>query len=109
MKGILGVLICALAVFLMTAVGFAKEEAKVDLGGNLFKKHCVACHPEGGNIIKPEKSLRKKDREANKVMVADDIIKLMRNPGPGMVKFGEKVIPEKEAKAIADYILKTFK
>jgi cytochrome c6 len=33
----------------------------------------------------------------------------MRNPGPGMNKFDEKTIPDKEAKMIADYILKTFK
>jgi cytochrome c6 len=33
----------------------------------------------------------------------------MRNPGQGMTTFDEKTIPDKEAKEIADYILKTFK
>jgi cytochrome c6 len=33
----------------------------------------------------------------------------MRNPGPGMTKFDKKTISDKEARAIADYILKTFK
>jgi len=33
----------------------------------------------------------------------------MRSPGPGMTKFDAKTIPDKEAKAIADYILRTFK
>jgi cytochrome c6 len=33
----------------------------------------------------------------------------MRNPGPGMTKFDEKIISTKEAQAIAEYILKTFK
>ena len=32
----------------------------------------------------------------------------MRNPGPGMTKFDEKTIPEKDAHKIADYILKTY-
>jgi len=33
----------------------------------------------------------------------------MRNPGPGMTKFDEKTIPEETAKAIAEYILETFR
>jgi cytochrome c6 len=33
----------------------------------------------------------------------------MRNPGPGMTKFDEKTLPQKDAKAIAEYIHKTFK
>ncbi len=30
-------------------------------------------------------------------------------PGPGMTKFDKKTIPNRDAKAIADYIVKTFK
>jgi cytochrome c6 len=77
-------------------------------GETLFKQHCVACHPDGGNIINPQKTLTKKSLDANKVKTADDIIKVMRNPGPGMTKFDEKTIPAKEARQIADYILKTY-
>jgi cytochrome c6 len=33
----------------------------------------------------------------------------MRKPGPGMTPFDEKVIPDKTAEAIAEYIAKTFK
>lgn len=109
MKRISGMFICILAIFSLAAAGLAKEKAKEDPGGKLFKKHCEACHPNGGNIIKPEKSLHKKERQANKVIAAKDIVRLMRKPGPGMVKFGEDVISEKDAKAIANYILKTFK
>ena len=42
-------------------------------------------------------------------MLAKDIIRNMRNPGPGMTVFDAKTIPDKEAKEIAGYILKTFK
>jgi cytochrome c6 len=77
-------------------------------GETLFMQHCVACHPDGGNIINPQKTLNKKSMEANKVKTADDIIRIMRNPGPGMTKFDEKMIPAKEARQIADHILKTF-
>jgi hypothetical protein len=32
----------------------------------------------------------------------------MRNPGQGMTQFDEKTIPDKDAKEIGGYILKTF-
>ena len=38
-----------------------------------------------------------------------DIVAKMRNPGPGMTKFEKKDVSDKEARAIAEYILKTFK
>lgn len=109
MKRIFVTSIFVMTVCLLVAVGFAKEAVKDDLGEKLFKKHCAQCHPDGSNIVKPEKTLSAKDREAHKIKTVKDIIKLMRNPGPGMVKFGEKTISEKEARAIAEYILKTFK
>jgi cytochrome c6 len=87
----------------------AKEDSKMSLGEKLFMKHCTKCHPNGGNVITVTKTLNPKDRVANKIKTEQDIINLMRNPGPGMVKFGKNVISEKDAKAIAEYILKTFK
>lgn len=77
-------------------------------GEALFIANCKVCHPDGGNIINPAKTLHKKDRAANSIKTADDIIKTMRNPGPGMTKFDEKMISNSNAKAIAEYILKTF-
>jgi len=78
-------------------------------GETLFKQHCAACHPAGGNIINTQKTLHKKSMEANKIKTAQDIIKTMRNPGPGMTKFDAKMIPDKDARRIADYIIATFK
>jgi len=74
-----------------------------------FKEHCAVCHPDGGNIINPKKTLHKSDLDANNVKTVADIISKMRNPGPGMTKFDKKTIPNAEAKKIAQYILKTFK
>jgi len=102
-------LVFAVVSSLTVAGVSAKEGSKESQGEKLFMKHCSKCHPDGGNVVTVTKSLNPKDREANKVKTEEDIIKLMRNPGPGMVKFGTKVISEKDAKAIAEYILKTFK
>ncbi len=86
---------------------FAENTSK-DIGEEKFKALCSMCHPGGGNIINPKKTLHKADRESNNVKTADDIIRIMRNPGPKMTKFDEKYFPEAEARAIADYVLKTF-
>ncbi len=84
-------------------------EAAQQTGEALFKQHCAVCHVDGGNLITPQKTLHQKDREKNNIKTTEAIIKTMRNPGPGMTQFNEKTIPEKDAKAIAEYILKTFK
>lgn len=103
----------AVATFSMVAFATAghavQKKADVGKGKELFNKHCAVCHPNGGNIINPKKPLGKKALAANNIKTAQDIIKTMRKPGPGMTKFDQKTISDKEAKAIADYILKTFK
>jgi cytochrome c6 len=96
----------ALAVLVVVTSGTAKGEG--NNGEALFKQHCSVCHPDGGNIVNPAKTLHKKDREANGVKTRSDIVKKMRNPGPGMTQFDEKTISEKDAGAIAGYILQTF-
>lgn len=78
-------------------------------GEELFQQHCTTCHPEGGNVISPEKTLHRKDLEANRIKTAEEIVHLMRNPGPGMLKIDETTISNEEAGQIAEYILDTFK
>lgn len=82
--------------------------AEAKSGEELFIQHCTVCHPAGGNIINPEKPLHRKNREANGIKTADDIIATLRNPGPGMNKFDEKTLSDQDALAIAEYVLKTF-
>lgn len=108
-KGLI-VTVAMLAVCSFTTVGFAdtKKGEKID-GAKEFKEHCAVCHPDGGNIVNAKKTLKKKDLESNGIKSWKDVVKNMRNPGPGMTKFDTKTISDKEAKAIAEYVLKTFK
>jgi cytochrome c6 len=106
-------LTATLAVFSLCSLGGAgladtTKGEKID-GKAEFEKHCAACHPNGGNIINQAKGIGKKQLEANNVKGAKGIVGKMRKPGPGMTQFDKKAISDKEAKAIADYILKTFK
>ena len=84
-------------------------QAADNTGEAEFKEHCTMCHADGGNIIKADKTLSRKDREKHGIKTAKDIVKIMRNPGEGMTTFDKKTLSDKEAKAIADYIIKTFK
>jgi cytochrome c6 len=91
-------------------VTFSLAEIKSSQHGEeLFKKHCSVCHPDGGNIINPGKSLRKADLEANKIMTKSDIVDKMRHPGKGMSSWSAASLPDSDAEEIAGYILKTFK
>ncbi len=108
MKNFLFAAIPVLAICSFGIIAFADKDKDEQSGGALFKQHCAICHPDGGNIINPQKTLHKKDRDANNIKTAADIIKTMRNPGPGMTKFDEKTIPDKDAGEIAEFILKSF-
>ena len=104
MKAMLALMSELLAVFFVFQTAAANEMT----GKELFEKHCAVCHPDGGNIVNPEYTLHKKDREKHGVKTVKDIIDKMRNPGPGMNQFDKKMIPDDQAKKIAEYILKTF-
>lgn len=115
--GIFVILICFIFVISLVACEKTKEQAgtaeqakqgETKSGEALFKQYCSICHPDGGNNVNPQKPLHKKEREANGVKTASDIVGKMRNPGPGMTIFDEKTIPNKDAQAIAEYVLNTF-
>jgi len=98
------------ATVFLTLAAFTLMAATVFAGGeDIFKAKCISCHPDGGNIMKKEKTLHKKVLEANKLKTAGDLVKYMRAPGPGMPKFDKKSLPNKDAKLLAEYILTTFK
>src|SRR5512143_532159 len=105
-RKLLGVIV-ALVVCSTAAYVFA-EKGSDKVGETKFKALCSVCHPDGGNVMNPKKTLHKQDRETNDVKTAEDIVKKMRNPGPGMTKFDEKTVSNKDAHAIAEYVLKTF-
>lgn len=108
MKKIFTIALATAALFSFATAGVAKEESKAKSGEELFKTHCAACHVDGSNIINPMRTLHKKDMDANSIKKPQDIIEKMRNPGPGMTKFDKTTISDKDAKKIADYIIKTF-
>ena len=87
----------------------AARAASVQIGEANFKKYCEACHPNGGNVLRPIKNLSKTVRERNGIKTVNDIVKLLRKPGEDMTVYDEKTLSEKDARNIAEYVIKTFK
>lgn len=96
-------------ILLLTCVSVLIVGAQENIGETLFNEHCLVCHPGGGNIINPQKTLLSSDLTANNITKPEDIITIMRNPGPGMSRFDNGKIPDNFAEKLAEYILKTFK
>lgn len=79
-------------------------------GEQLFKQYCAACHPDGGNTVNPNKTIKAQDLAArSNITKPEDIVKVMRNPGPGMNKIDEATLSDKDARKIGEYVLATFK
>lgn len=108
MKRALNATIVLLGALILAAGHAVTAGAAGKSGEDLFQEHCAACHPDGGNIVNPKKTLKRKDLIANGVAGEAEIIRLMRNPGPGMLTFDANTISDNEARAIAKYILGTF-
>lgn len=95
-----------LAVSTMADRSFAAEP---ESGQTLFEIHCASCHPGGGNLYNPNKTFSRQDLTANGIKTAEDIVKIIRHPGPKMSSFSEQTLASKNALLIAEYILKTAK
>jgi cytochrome c6 len=78
-------------------------------GEALFKQYCAACHPDGGNVSDPERTLRGSVLKRNHITTPDDLVRVMRTPRSRMIRFDVTTLSDGDALAIAEYVLKTFK
>jgi cytochrome c6 len=78
-------------------------------GKALFKQYCASCHPDGGNVSDPKRTLHGSALKRNKITTPEDIVRIMRNPLSRMIRFDPSTLSDRDARAIAEYILVTFK
>ena len=91
-------IIAALTTTIAASSVFAEQKG----GEALYKEKCASCHPDGGNIMNPKEQLKGlKDTKK--------IVKKIRKGGGGMPAYDQKSISDADAKAVAEYIVKTFK
>ena len=74
------------------------------IGEKIFLNNCNACHKNGGNIIIPEKNLKKETLETNGMNNLDSIMYQIINGKNGMPAFGNR-LKENEIKEVARYVI----
>lgn len=87
----------------------APQPQVLKAGEALFKQYCSPCHPDGGNVTDPKRTLHGSDLRANQIARPEDIVRIMRNPISRMIRFDPATISDQDARAIAEYILTTFR
>ncbi|HEY6871173.1 MAG TPA: c-type cytochrome [Geobacteraceae bacterium] len=103
----LGLALLAAVCLVPAGCGRGPESGKS--GETLFMIHCSGCHPEGGNVKYPRKSLDRMTLTANGITTPQQIVHLMRHPGAGMKEFDRGTISDADARKVAEYVLAAFK
>jgi cytochrome c6 len=73
-------------------------------GTALFEIHCVGCHPQGKNIIRRGKTLRKKALQRNGLDTVDAIATLVTNGKNNMSAYKDR-LSEQEIMTVSVYVL----
>lgn len=84
-------------------------QEKTQSGEALFRQFCHNCHPDGGNVSDPKRTLHGSALRKNRITTPEDIVRIMRNPRSRMIRFDAGTISDKDARTIAEYVLITFR
>jgi cytochrome c6 len=102
--------LCWIMLFVGCRENQRNAAEKTDATGEaLFQQYCAMCHPDGSNILYPQKTLQRGALAANGITTAEGIIGKMRNPGPKMRRFDSSELSETDARKIAEYVLNKYK
>ncbi|MGB9082692.1 MAG: c-type cytochrome [Desulfuromonadaceae bacterium] len=87
----------------------SQPQGQTKTGEELFRQFCHNCHPDGGNVSDPKRTLHGSALRKNHITRPEDIVRIMRNPLSRMIRFDTETISDKDARTIAEYILNTFR
>jgi hypothetical protein len=89
--------------FGITGSGQERESHKpssMSAGADIFNAHCRSCHPNGGNIINPDKPVK----GSQKLKDLETFSTFLCNPTSPMPSFSQKTISDKQARELYIYI-----
>jgi|WetSurSiteA1Bulk_404760.scaffolds.fasta_scaffold00233_8 mono/diheme cytochrome c family protein len=84
--------------------GISQKPAKSEetaYGTKIFRENCVQCHPRGGNLINPAKTLK----GSEKLTDFNTFLSYIRNTKGMMPSFSSGQISDEEAMALYHYII----
>lgn len=87
----------------------SNQQAPAPSGEALFKQFCFSCHPDGNNVTDPARTLHGSALQKNHITKPEDIVRIMRRPISRMIRFDAETISDRDARIIAEYVLKTYK
>ena len=93
-----------LIIFVLCIYPISVKAKENEIGKKLFNLNCIACHKNGQNVIIPEKNLKHKTLEANRMNSESAINYQIINGKNGMTAFGGR-LKEEEVKKITSYVL----
>lgn len=80
----------------------AASQKQVSAGEAVFQQNCSVCHPDGGNLIKPDKPIK----GSTKLKNLKTFIGYIRSPYSPMPAFPASKISDQKAQELYDYIVK---
>ena len=94
-----------ISLFISTFITFPTKSYALNEseGEHIFLESCSGCHIKGGNIIRRNKTLKKKDLIRNGIETPEAIAKIARE-GIGSMSGYKEVLGEKEDKKVANWI-----
>jgi cytochrome c6 len=99
------IIILSIGLIALTTL-FASPALAADLanGVKVFDVHCAGCHPNGSNIVRRGKSLKKKALQKNGVETLESIVSLVANGKNNMSAYRDR-LSAKEIEDVSAYVL----
>ena len=102
-KGIIAIVTVILLSCILVSNSSALA-ADADNGARIFSIHCAGCHPNGNNIIRRGKSLKKKALHRYKMDSVEAITDIVANGKNNMSAYRDK-LSQQEIENVAAYVL----
>ena len=100
----LTVLLLTILIALIVIFNFPALAESTDKGAKIFSVHCAGCHVNGGNIIRRNKTLKKKALQRNQMDSLSAIANIVANGKNNMSAYSDR-LTQQEIEAVAAYVL----
>jgi cytochrome c6 len=100
----LTVLLLTILIALIVIFNFPALAESTDKGAKIFSVHCAGCHVNGGNIIRRNKTLKKKALQRNQMDSSSAIANIVANGKNNMSAYSDR-LTQQEIEAVAAYVL----
>jgi mono/diheme cytochrome c family protein len=84
------------------------QKPDMQSGADVFNAHCATCHEDGGNRLKPDKTLKLQDLKQNGMDTLEAVTSQVKNGTPPMPAF-KNILNETQIKTVSAFVLEQAK